>query len=286
MTEPGIELFASDDVPAWVKARGREIYLGDVLDATNSDAMGVGFARYAPGESNEWVVTYDEVLIVTRGTFTVTSADGQRTTAEEGEVIFLPRNTSLLYSAEGSGAEVVYVSYPDWTKTQLASEHAELLDTFQPAQEAPPRPTADGAEAANIALMREIHDPLERGESHDMGRFFDALADDVVFSTPVGEVRSKRAFVGYLTHASETMEFSPFERPIEYYANGTKVVLASNETFTVKATGQTHTAEWTWIIDMDGGSISRILHIQDLTGVADLVREALAKAQAETTDAA
>lgn len=283
MTEPGIQLFTSDEVPAWVKARGREIYLGDVLDATNSDAMGVGFARYAPGESNNWVVTYDEVLIVTRGAFSVTSAHGQKTIANEGEVIFLPRNTHLLYTAEESGAEVVYVSYPHWTKTQFASDHADLLDTFQPTPDSPPPLTASGPEA-NIALMRSIHDPLERGESDDFGPFFDALADDVVFSTSLGEVRGKRAFISYLTHASETMEFKPFERPIEYYANGTKVVLASRETFTIKATGQTHHAEWTWIIDMDAGRISRILHIQDLTGVADLVTEALAKTQAETKD--
>ena len=281
MAEPAIKLFASDDVTAWIKARGREIYLGDVLDATNSDAMGVGFARYAPGESNHWVVTYDEVLVVTRGGFSVTSADGQKTTAKEGELIFLPKNTNLLYSAEESGAELVYVMYPHWTNTQLASEHADLLETFQPAQERPPRPRVTGPEA-NIALMREIWGPLERGESHDLSAFFDALADDVAFGTPVGEVRGKRALVSYFAHASETMEFNPFQRPLEYYANGAKVVIAGSEKFTVKATGQTHNADWTWILDMDSGRITSILHIQDLTGVADLVREALAKAQAAT----
>jgi ketosteroid isomerase-like protein len=178
----------------------------------------------------------------------------------------------------------VYVSYPHWTQTQLASEHADLLDTFQPTQESPPRITAPGTDA-NLTLMKQIHEPLERGESDDFSPFFDALADDLLFSTPVGELRGKRAFISYLTHAAETMEFNPFERPIEYYANGAKVVLASREKFTVKATGQTHHAEWTWIVDMDGGRISRILHVQDLTAVADLVKEALAKAQAETTDA-
>ncbi|MGH3342402.1 MAG: nuclear transport factor 2 family protein [Carbonactinosporaceae bacterium] len=266
-----------------MKARGREIYLGDVLDPSNSDALGVGFARYAPGESNHWVVTHDEVLMVARGAFSVTSADGQKTTAQEGEVIFLPRNTRLTYSAEDSGAEVVYVSYPHWTKTQLASEHADLLATFQPATDRAPRTTANGREA-NLTLLKQIHDPLERGDSLDFSPFFDALADDVFFSTPGGEVRGKRAFISYLTHASETMEFAPFERPIEYYAGGSKVVMASRERFTVKATGQTHHAEWTWIIDMDGGRISRILHVQDLTGVAHLVKEALDEAQAETAD--
>lgn len=282
MAEPGIQLFASDDVTAWVKAQGSAIYLGDVLDATNSDAMGVGFARYGPGESNQWVVTYDEVLVVTRGAFSVTSADGHKTTAEAGEVIFLPKNTSLVYSAEQSGAELVYVMYPHWTDTQQASEHAELLDAFEPAQEAPPLLVAAGPEA-NLTLMRQIWGPLERGESDDFGPFLGAVADDVVFATPVGEVRGKRAVSRYFAHAAETMEFNPFVRPLEYYADGAKVVIAGSEKFTIKATGQTHRAEWTWLIDMNGGRISRIQHVQDLTGVADLVKDALAKTQADST---
>jgi ethanolamine utilization protein EutQ len=65
--------------------------------------MSVGFAHCEPGARNEWVVTYDEALIITRGAFTVTSADGIETTARPGEVIFLRAGTPVVYSAKEEG---------------------------------------------------------------------------------------------------------------------------------------------------------------------------------------
>ncbi len=269
-----VRLFTPDDVPGWMKAQGREIYLGDVVDGSDKDTMGVGFARYAPGESNHWVVTYDEVLVVTGGAFSVTPAGGQKRTAREGEILFLAKDTDLVYAAEDSGAELVYVMDPDWTDTQLASDHADLLETFQPIQGSPPRRGETG-----LALMKEVWGPLERGESHDFGPFFDALADDVVFSTPVGEIRGKDTLVSYFGHVAETMEFDPFQRPFEYYTDGDKVVIAGGEIFTIKDTGRTHQADWTWIVTLDAGRVTRILHIQNLAGVSHLVTDAIAKAQ-------
>jgi ethanolamine utilization protein EutQ len=133
----GITLFTPADVKTWHRSGERRIFLADVLDAANSDSMSVGFARYASGESNDWVVTYDEALVVTRGTYSVTSADGVKTTAKAGELIFLRKGTELTYSAEEDGADVVYVTYPHWVEAQRRSEHAHLLDTFQPTGDAP-----------------------------------------------------------------------------------------------------------------------------------------------------
>ncbi len=282
-TQEGIRLFTPEDVQTWIQSEQRQIFLGDVVDATNSDTMGVGFARYAPGESNEWVVTYDEVLIVTRGAFSVTSANGHKTTAKAGEFIFLRKDTKLVYSAGDSGAELVYVMYPHWTNTQLASDHADLVDTFHPVDGVPPR-FADAPTTDNVALMQSIWGPLERGESHDYEPFFDALADDVVFKTEVGEVRGKQAFIGYLATASVTMEFDIFEKPLEYYGDGDRVVILGDESFKVKDTGATHRAEWAWVVDVHDGLITRILHHQDLARIAGPVREALTKAQSNTVE--
>lgn len=275
-----ITLFTPRDVSAWLQSERRQIFLGDVLDASNSETMGVGFARYAPGESNQWFVTYDEVLIVTRGAFTVTSADGRKATASAGEVIFLRKDTELTYAAEDAGAELVYVMYPHWTNTQLASDHAELVETFHPVDWTPPR-FGDGPDPDIIAMMKRIWGPLERGES-DYGPFFGALADDVVLEVSVGEVRGKQAVIDYYVHASATLEFQPFERPLEYFGDGDRVVILGSETFTIKESGTIHRAEWAWVIDIDNGRITRILGIEDLAGVADLVHEALAKAQSQS----
>ncbi len=134
-----ISRFTPDGVETWYQSGERRIFLSDVVDPSNSDTMSVGFARYAGGESNEWVVAYDEALIVTGGVFTVASADGRETTARAGEIIFLRKGTRVVYSAKAEGAEVVYVTYPHWMNAQEKSEHAALLDTFHPSDEAPPR---------------------------------------------------------------------------------------------------------------------------------------------------
>jgi ethanolamine utilization protein EutQ len=110
----------------------REIFVGDVLDSSNSDTMSVGFYRNKKkGEMNEWVVTYDEVLIVTKGALTIRSAEGPKT-AKPGEVIFLTKGTEIAYEAAEDDTEVVYVSYPHWMDAQQKSEHAHLLDSYHP----------------------------------------------------------------------------------------------------------------------------------------------------------
>ncbi len=59
--------------------------------------------------------------------------------------------------------------------------------------------------------MKTVWGPLELAESDDFGPFFDALADDVVFSTLVGEIRGRDTLVRYFGHVAETMEFDPFQ---------------------------------------------------------------------------
>ena len=276
-TAEGIRLFTDADVGTWYQSEDRQIFLSDVVDQSNSDSMSVGFARYDPGESNEWVVTYDEALVVTKGAYTVTSADGVRTTAKTGEVIFLSKGTRVVYSAEQDGAEVVYVTYPHWTNAQSRSEHAALLDTFHPVDGARPV-VGQSPEADNLALVRRIWDPIERGES-GLERFFEALAEDVVFELPVGKLRGRDAVMAYFAHGAEAMDFDPFERPLDYYAAGNSVVQVGDETFRVKETGITHRAKWAWVFDVHDGLITRIVAMMDLSGIADAMREVVESAR-------
>lgn len=127
-----VQRFTNKDPKTWYQHTDRQIYLGDVLDASNSDAMSVGFCRYNKGETNEWIVTYDEALIVTKGVFTVRFAGGTKT-AKVGEVIFLTKGTQVVYQGEEDGTEVVYVSYPHWLEATRNSRHAAQLELFHPA---------------------------------------------------------------------------------------------------------------------------------------------------------
>ena len=192
-------------------------------------------------------------------------------------MIYLDKGTQVVYSAGEGGADVVYVTYPHWIDAQRESEHAGFLETFHPV-DGPPARSEDAVE-----VVRGIYDPLERGESDDFQRLDDALAEDAVLTTPVGEVRGKQAVMGYFANAAATLEFDIFVRPLEYYGTGKRVVQVGGETFRVKATGATHEADWAWVFDVDDGRITRILAIMDLSGVADEVAEALDKAQREAS---
>ena len=83
-------------------------------------------------------------------------------------------------------------------------------------------------------------------------------------------------------NAAATMEFNPFERPLEYYGDGDRVVIVGDESFKIKESGMTHRAEWAWLVDVHDGLITRILHIQDLSGVAETIEEAMSKAESGT----
>ena len=123
-----IRHFSIKDVPAWYQHTDRQIFLADVLDPSNSDSMSVWFGRYGAGESNDWVVTYDEMIVVLKGRFTVRSEDGAKTAAM-GEVIFLTNGTKVTYYAE-EATEVVGSTYPHWQEAQRLSEHSAMLDDF------------------------------------------------------------------------------------------------------------------------------------------------------------
>lgn len=123
--------FSIEDPEKWYQHTDRRIFLADVLDASNGETMTVGFARYDKGATNEWIVTYDEALVVTRGAFTV-RYDGGSKTATAGEVIFLNKGTKVAYVGEQDNTEVVYITYPHWFEAQSNSEHAHMLDSFHP----------------------------------------------------------------------------------------------------------------------------------------------------------
>lgn len=123
--------FKIDDVKEWVQHTGRQIFLADVLDSSNSENMSVWFGRYGAGESNEWIVTYDEVIFVIEGRFTVRGEDGAKT-AGPGELIFLTKGTKVTYLAEVPTL-VAGATYPHWQDAQRRSSHAHMLDDFHPA---------------------------------------------------------------------------------------------------------------------------------------------------------
>jgi ethanolamine utilization protein EutQ len=129
MSGPGVLKVSSDDPGLrWYRRGDQQLRLADAVDGSDGAAMTVGFARYAAGESNEWVMSYDEALVVTRGALAVDS-DGESTVAGAGEVIYLSPGTPVVYRAI-EDSEVVYVSYPHWYDATVRSPYAARLEEF------------------------------------------------------------------------------------------------------------------------------------------------------------
>jgi ketosteroid isomerase-like protein len=143
-------------------------------------------------------------------------------------------------------------------------------------------PDADRVDAA--LLLRRVWEPYERGESRDYQTFYDLLDEDVVFTTPVGELTGKRAVVHYFEHAWDLLDARPFERPLVYLGTGDRVAVLGEEDLRVKATGAATRGPWVWVHNLRGGRVTRILVFQDLSAVADTVRQALARSQAAVGD--
>jgi len=113
------------DDATWVRFGEAKIFLGDVMDEARSTSMGVGYARYEQGESNAWTVTYDEVLVVLQGSFTVRFGH-DAVTAGPGELIWLESGTSVVYQAD-TDVKLVYVTYPVWGSTEGTKASADVL---------------------------------------------------------------------------------------------------------------------------------------------------------------
>jgi ethanolamine utilization protein EutQ (cupin superfamily) len=129
MSVPGVRWLSSDDADLrWYRRGSQQLRLADAVDGGAGAAMTVGFARYAAGEANEWIVSYDEALVVTKGSFAVESG-GETTVAGVGEVIYLSNGTPVVYRAIDE-SEVVYVSYPHWHEATVRSPHAARLEEF------------------------------------------------------------------------------------------------------------------------------------------------------------
>ena len=125
----------TQDDAAWEQFGEAQIYIGDVLDEARSTSMGVGYARYAHGESNAWTVSYDEALIILGGTFTVEFGK-DAVTAGPGELIWLEKGTSVVYRTD-TEVTLVYVTYPVWGATEESKAASDVL-----------RPIAAPAEAS------------------------------------------------------------------------------------------------------------------------------------------
>ena len=115
MSEPAMAVrkLNAEEAEFWSKVGDGEIFVSDIVDRATEPAakMTVGFARLGRGDELEITFPYDDVLIVTKGVYTVRTTGGEEITARAGEALYLPAGSENSSRAE-EDTEMVYVASP------------------------------------------------------------------------------------------------------------------------------------------------------------------------------
>jgi ethanolamine utilization protein EutQ len=99
--------------PFDVKRPDMHIRTTDVIADRDGSPMGAGFMRFENG-SFPWTLNYDEVEYVIAGELEIRVGD-ESFIGHPGDVIFIPRGTSILFCTR-SFAHFLYVTFPaNWT---------------------------------------------------------------------------------------------------------------------------------------------------------------------------
>jgi Ethanolamine utilisation protein EutQ len=111
--------------------------------------MTVGFARLGRGEVLDISFPFDEVLVLTKGSYTVRTEDGEEVTARAGEVIYLPAGSANSSYAQ-EDTEMVYVAHPPsvYAAQVGASSRIEKPWFVQPFPGSPHARPASAADAS------------------------------------------------------------------------------------------------------------------------------------------
>ena len=100
-----------DEFPFPIDAKG--VTLKDLFTVEESPRLGAGVMELDHA-SLDWTLTYDEIDYVIEGTLEIV-IEGRKVTAGPGEVILIPKNTSITFSTPDK-ARFFYVVYPaNWS---------------------------------------------------------------------------------------------------------------------------------------------------------------------------
>ncbi len=93
----------------------QDVYLKDIMTVEESPRLGCGMMEMKNGASFDWTLKYDEVDYVIEGTLEII-IDGRKVSASAGEVLFIPKNSSITFSTPDQ-ARFLYVVYPaNWSE--------------------------------------------------------------------------------------------------------------------------------------------------------------------------
>lgn len=90
------------------------VYLTDVLTTKESPRLGCGIMEL-DSTTLDWTLNYDEIDYIIEGTLQII-IDGKTISASQGEIIYIPKDSSITFKAEGK-TRFMYVVYPaNWSE--------------------------------------------------------------------------------------------------------------------------------------------------------------------------
>lgn len=90
-----------------------EIYAGNLVDQRHGGPITIGYGRYAPNQSLTETLAVHDVMIVLEGRLSV-STEAATVTASPGEIVHMPKGTTVTIRSYEKGAVTAYVTYPHW----------------------------------------------------------------------------------------------------------------------------------------------------------------------------
>ena len=91
-----------------------KVYTRDIFTVEESPRLGCGSMEMTD-TTFDWNLKYDEIDYVIEGTLSI-NCNGKTTTAHKGEVILIPKGSSIQFSVNGF-SRFLYVTYPaNWAE--------------------------------------------------------------------------------------------------------------------------------------------------------------------------
>lgn len=89
---------------------GQQVFLKDVVTLDESPRIMFGVMEMKENSSFDWTLRYDEVDYIIDGTLDII-VNGRTSRACKGDIIFIPKNTSVTFSTPDE-TRFMYVTYP------------------------------------------------------------------------------------------------------------------------------------------------------------------------------
>lgn len=90
-----------------------DVFAANLVDQRHGGPITVGYGRYAPEQSIRETLTVDDVMMVLEGRLSV-STDAGAVVAGPGEIVYMPKGTTVTIRSYEEGALTAYVTYPHW----------------------------------------------------------------------------------------------------------------------------------------------------------------------------